>query len=231
MARSFPLTTDFIRFVGSFPSPAKMSVCWWVKNPSVNDFWTYMLNDVTRFTIAGSTTGTNRIEFSRPFSTTTGIWNIDQATHGMTLANWNHYAFVYDGTSTANNCQFYANGVAKTMTRATAPVGTVTTTAGDLYIGRWDASGRNIGGAMDYVNFHNDVLTAQEVLDSMNYGYCPRARVGGWILKGDSPEIDVSGNAANMAVTGTTVVQGPPGIMMPRRPVVMLQAVSRAGTR
>lgn len=232
MARSFPNTTDFMRYSGTFPSPVKVSVCFWVKNPNLNDFYTYVRNDSLSLNLAGNTAGTNRIELTMGRSTTAGVWNIDQATHGMTLANWNHFAWTYDGSSTSNNALFYANGVLKTVTRATAPVGTQTTSAGNLYLGRWENASRNIGGSMAYVNVHDDVLTAQEVLDSMNYGTCPRNRIGDWSTIGQaSPDLDYSGNGRNMVITNTTVTADPPGILQPRPPLRRLQAVMGSAVR
>lgn len=210
MSRSFPNTTDFLRKL-SFTTPTTaMSICFWVKNPNINDFYTYIRNDSVAYQLAGSSTGTGRIEFTRGW-TTPGVWRIDSAVHGMTFANWNHQAWTYNGASTANDALFYANGVAKTVTRGTAPVGSINNTQGNLYIGRWENASRNIGGSMAYVCVHNVVLTQGEVLRAMKHGYTPRGLVGFWDLPGiPTTERDLSGGRQGMAVTGTTITNGPP---------------------
>lgn len=233
MARSYPNTTDFSKNTTITPTVA-MSLVFHCKNPSVNDFWTYLRQDAFGYSVTGDTAGSNRVVFNRGWSTTVGAWYCDGATHGMTMANYNHFAWTYDGASTANDPLFYANGVSKAVTRQTAPAGTINTVQSNLWLGRWEVASRQIGGSLGYVTVHNVVLTAQEVLDSMNYGVCPRGRVGSWLTMGSpsaGPDVDSSGNGKDMTITNTTVTADPTGIMMPRAPVRMMQAASRSATR
>ena len=219
MGRSFT-GTDRVA-VGSFAPPTTLSILCRSKAPDTATLARYFQNDSDTWIAQNASTD---LKFHRDWTTTPGQWVIAAAAHGMTLTNWNHIALTYDGSSTANDPLFYANGVSKTVTRTTAPAGTLWTTAGPWFLGNNSASGTlPHGGSLEWFSIHNVVLTAQEVADHMNYGFVPRGCIGSWSLDGASPEPDLSGSGHDGTVTGTTVVAGSgllyptPGLWLARR--------------
>ncbi len=205
MARSF--TTTGRAALGSFAPGTQMSLLCWSKAPSTGALSRYIDNGST-FLIQNA--GVD-IKFHRDFTTTIGQWLMTGVNHGMTLTNWNHIALTYDGSSVGNAPTFYANGVSKTVTLVTAPVGTVDLTSGNWTIGNNNGGTLPHGGSLAYVSIHDVVLTQAEVQYAMYYGYVPRGLMGFWPLYGDSPEPNLSApTGRNGTITGTTVVAGPP---------------------
>ncbi len=186
--------------IGSFALPVALSVLGWAKAPIVTGAPAYfMANDTdTRLFMDSSTT----FKFHRDWSSQAGIWTVDAAAHGITLTDLFHFAICYDGASTANDPTFYANGVAKTVTRALAPLGMIWTTSGQWTIGNDHDGSKPLGGPLGCVSIFNVKLTADEVLEHMARGFTRRGRMAEHRLEGDSPEPDTSGNGRSGTVTG-----------------------------
>ncbi len=186
--------------IGSFAPPVALSVLGWAKSPIVTGAAArYVQNDTDTFLFMDSST---TFKFHRDWSVQAGVWTIDAAAHGLTLTDLFHFAICYDGASDANDPTFYANGVAKTVTRALAPSGTIWTTSGAWTIGNTHDGSLPLGGPLGRLSLHNVKLDAAEVLEHMARGFTPRGRISDHWLDGDSPEPDYSGAGHSGTVTG-----------------------------
>lgn len=85
------------------------------------------------------------LRFARTFSTTAGGWDVTSAP-AVSTGQWVHVLVVYDGSATANNPSIYINGQSVSVTRTTAPVGTVTSASGVLTIGNRSTGSTNWDG-------------------------------------------------------------------------------------
>lgn len=219
MARSFN-STDVLLTSATFSRPATFSGYCWAKNPRTDTIggraWEFGITVPVANAFFRAGAAALAWDFTAEFSTTGGAYRLLDSAHGATLANWNHYAIVYDGGNVANVPTLYVNGVPYTMSQITAAVGTYSTGASVLHIGNRTAANRSLGssagaGQIAHVGFNNVLLTAGEVAQAMYHGFTPRGLYGYWPIHGsDSPEANHAGAAATAAVTGTTVVSNPP---------------------
>jgi hypothetical protein len=104
--------------------------------------------------------GSRQLQFGSSHATQ-GVWNATG--YDLPANEWVHVTLSYDQSSTANNPVLTINGQAVTLTRATAPSGSVNTTDAT----RIGGSGGNMNqawkGRIDEARLHNRILTADEV--------------------------------------------------------------------
>jgi hypothetical protein len=115
-----------------------------------------------------STTGTI-LNFQTAFSTTGGSWTVAAPSTGV----WHNLVVTYDGTSTANTPTIYVDGVSQSVTTATAPVGTVSTGAANIYLGNTNLGTRNFDGSLaEFAFWTGQILSANEAT-ALNRGASP----------------------------------------------------------
>ena len=142
-----------------------------------------------------------------------------QVRGGTTLSasTWYHVAVTYDGSSTPGGVNLYVNGVLETPTTVTNTLTTSILNNLNLYIGCRNNQDIFFNGSLAEISIHNVVLSLQEIRGNYTAQRNFRGRVSYWPLWGTSTtEADLSGNAYNGAVTGTTVAAGPPTGRFPR---------------
>jgi hypothetical protein len=159
------------------------------------------------------TTGSAPFRFSRLFTTGFRQWSLAYADQGSPVQSaWHHWAWTHDATLDVNTPVPYVDGELKSGVTISSAVGTGTaqTGSGTLYAGNRAAGNRPLG-TMGYLAIHNVVLTQGEIRDAMRRGFTPRGLVAFWPLFGDpTTEPDYSGLRASLALTGSSVVAGPP---------------------
>ena len=107
--------------------------------------------------------------YSSTFATSLGVWRTGTGT--ISPATWYHIALTYNASSTSNNPIIYINGVSKTVTETTTPVGVVQAiTGGSIYIGNNAAKNVDYDGKLADVRTYNAILTAAQVLSLYNAG-------------------------------------------------------------
>lgn len=145
---------------------SKKSICFWIKDAGVagvsntaslaelvgtgtNENWTIALNS------------DNRIDITFRWSTTTGVWHVS----GLSFSSGVFFAVIeYDNGSTANNPVVYFDGVSKTVTRDTAPVGTYSSgTTNTFNVGQVNGSS-GYSYIVEDLRVYNRLLSAGEVL-------------------------------------------------------------------
>lgn len=105
------------------------------------------------------------IMFSAGFTTTQGIWAVQS--NVVPINGWHHVAVAYDGSSTSNNPAIYVDGVAKSVTRLQAPIGTwISTGANKLRV--LGTTANSVDGKMENWKIYNRVLSAGEVAEIYN---------------------------------------------------------------
>lgn len=156
------------------------------------------------FAVAGS----NVLRVTQNWSTTAGIWTVPGPSTGV----WAHVVFTYDGGSTANNPVVYINGVSQTVTRTTAPIGTLNANnVGSTFGQRFGGSGNEYDGALAEAALWNRILNASEVA-ALGAGFTPDTNPRGLLfyypLIGKySPEADLAPAGAGRATVTNTVQQ------------------------
>ena len=139
------------------------TVTFWVKHtgPGVNStptaLWKGGLGAGWWMYVSGA------VVFLQDFSTTAGVWGV---TGNAVPANeWHHVALVYDADAVGNNPDIYIDGVSKTVTESTTPVGTRTTDSGEtLNLGGFPGGlGSNMTGMMFDVRIYDEPATAAEI--------------------------------------------------------------------
>lgn len=133
---------------------------------------------------------------------------IKNSTFTLSTGVWTHVAASDTANGAANSCKLYKNAGTPDLLTACNLADPVGNTKPVLIGERDDARGGNC--AIGWVGIHNVILTQEEISEAMLHGFTSRGLVDCWALFGDVTEADLSGNARNGAVTGTTVVAGPP---------------------
>ena len=225
MARNFTSATDKIT-VPNLAGTTLSTVCGWAKNPVLGSASQQGKVWNGRASLYFRSTSEN-LRFSRTWSTTSGIWECTSANLGVNVADWNHYAWVYDGNSTSNVPTLYVNGVLNSnVTTITSPVGTITNTGAAHHIGNNGGDTEVLSGDAAMVSVYDVLLTQGEVIEVMLFGFAPRGLLRFYPLYGEATEYDLSGNIQNATtITGTAVVAGPP--MAPRLFPITLSAAPR----
>lgn len=155
-------------------------------------------------------------EITTGWSTTVGDWTIATPTTGAE----HNILITYDGAATTNNPVVYVDGSSVTVTKLTAPVGTLVTAAKVFTIGNRTDHTRAFNGWISTVAIWNTILAAADAT-ALNNGAAPCAVQNGnivayWPLNaGDSPEVELF-TANTLTVTGTTVVSGSTVVTNPR---------------
>jgi len=134
----------------------------------------YIIHKVGDFnirTITGAGGNAFELRFSKEFSTTDGLWDIED---GSLAFDTNYFVeIIYDSSDVANNPTARINGVAATVTEDTAPVGTGSSGASALIIGNNTGKTDNMDGkvyqilvmaaeashADEDIDYSDDVLT------------------------------------------------------------------------
>ena len=91
---------------------------------------------------------------------TQGVWDVTG--YNVPANEWFHVAVTYDQSSTANNPTVYINGAAVTVTRATAPSGSVNTTDATRIGGSGGNAFQAWKGRIDEARLYNRILSADE---------------------------------------------------------------------
>lgn len=178
MARGFDTTvgsasTDIISCV-SMLTPTLMSFAGWYWRRGDGGLSSGRVFDKT-----GSAAGeislrrsSTNMRFTRTW-TTTGVWDVSAA--GATAAStWIHVVITYDGSSTANNPIFYINGQSVSVTRTTAPAGTITSASGLFTIGNRSTSGTQWDGILGDQAFWSETILSAEEARALFQGADPR---------------------------------------------------------
>lgn len=216
MGRTIGASSDRIEYTSAIAATTAMSWCGWVKGPSVGDTTSRMLacqEDQWRVNVnaekyGGGTPTAGALMFGRSWGTTDQLTEVQSP--GATWSAWNHVAVTYDGSATTNAAKFYLNGVLLTNSFTRNAAGSIDNSSGNPNVGNDNAHTHGSLGTHGPSSFHNVVLTQGEILEHMWRGFTPRGCYASWLLLGDSPEPDLSGNGRSGTVTGTTVAGGPP---------------------
>jgi len=112
-------------------------------------------------------------EFVIGFSGTNGVWHSTGT--DVPLNKDSIVVVMYNGSSAANNVAMYVDGVEVSLTRATAPVGTISSDAGNLYIGNRAGDDVTFEGNIYKTIFLNRVLAADE---AKSFSSNPQKAVG-----------------------------------------------------
>lgn len=227
MARTFGANNTDVVTCATTPSMTTVAtILYWFKGHSATSTFPRVLDAGARIdALVQASTG--NIRFERNWTGAFAQWEVTAANHGMTMADWNHVAWVYDGSLTTNDPTCYVNGVAKTVTELTAPSGTIDNATATIKIGNRAAGDRSYGGTLAYVALCAVALTQGEVLHHMRMGMAVEGAIASLPLWGDTTEPDLSGSLRNGTVTGATVATGPP--IAP--PLVFRSASSGAAVR
>lgn len=138
-----------------------------------------------------------------------GDWSIPRPT----LDTWHAHAVTYDGSSTANNPSWVVDGTSQTVTRVTAPSGTMQSGAATNWIGANNTGTRNWDGMVADFAWYNRILTANEIALYMA-GYSALFIQDGLIAQHsllDSSASDLNGTTT---VTGSAI-QPHPTVIFP----------------
>lgn len=104
------------------------------------------------------------ITFVARFSGNNGTWRAEPAAFPITYGSWAHVVVTYNGSDVANDPVIYLNGVAKTASEPSTPLGTLTDDAGlGLYFGRNNVGSNGMHGKLDEFRIFNRILSADEV--------------------------------------------------------------------
>jgi len=148
--------------------------------------------------------GTNQLSFEHPFSTTwiNARWALTPP------VGWMHFVLTYDGSNVANVPIVYYNATAQTIAASSAPVGTISSTAGiDLRIGNRTGTSRVWDGLIDDFRLYTRVLSAVEVsaiYESRGTDNIMDGLVSRWIMRDGAPAT----TAGNVLDTGTAHFDG-----------------------
>ena len=110
----------------------------------------------------------NYLEFYVDASTTGGLWYTQD--NSITTDQWNHIVLTYDGSSLSNDPVIYINGKRQEFQNDTNPVGTVSTSTHNWYIGALEAGSEYYTGLMDDLKVYSSALTADQVKIDYNAG-------------------------------------------------------------
>lgn len=201
---------------GTFTLPSTISGYCWCKNPANAGNRAHFLHHNAGFVF--SVTSANLLELTHSWADGPDFQHRGTCSPG-TMANWQHYAFTYDGANATNNPVLYVDAVSQTVTGSGTTGGAIGNPTAAIFIGAASYDWNQQKGTIGYAGIHNVVLTAAEIAQAKQFGFTPRGLVGFWPLLGDAtPEPDFSGLKRNGTVTGTTVAPGPPVFpsLMPR---------------
>jgi hypothetical protein len=240
MARSFNGTSDAIQIAVDLSSYNKISVSFWLK-------WTTFANDdklaMEYSANYGANTGTFIID---PDSTApvSGVfyWAWHYAGGGVTVAHftrpsagvWHQYVFLIDGSAAPSGAQLpaaYVDGVSQSLTYDS--VAGLAGTFGNFTLNVMSRNKTSLFGAgsmADMAIWGGVLLTAGEASalgSGMRPGQIRPASLVCWTPFDGlaSPEPDLSGNAKNGTLTGTSLASGPPVAMFtPRWPQFLASA-------
>jgi Concanavalin A-like lectin/glucanases superfamily/PA14 domain/Bacterial Ig domain/PKD domain/Fibronectin type III domain len=119
--------------------------------------------------------GARRLRFLADRATD-GVWQCD---YDLPAYQWVHLAVTYDSSSLSNSPVFYINGVARSVSTVTVPVGArVIGSTGFRMLASWL-------GSMDEVRLYNRVLSVSEI---------PMLMVGGGVIN-SAPVVDAGADA------------------------------------
>lgn len=183
----------------------------WAKGPGASNDSIFDVSN--RLTFWWS--GTNLV-ISTSNSSNYGEWQIAEASLGITVADWNHYAFTYDDSSGTNDPILYINGQSGfTLTENDAP-GEFNNTSAAFYIGNFGSGTGPHEGPIAHVGIHNVVLTAGEIQTVYRRGWVPRGCLRYYPMTSPTTVADYSGNAQNASsTTGATHTTDHPPIRGP----------------
>lgn len=173
------------------------------------------------------------IDLSIPHSGATGWWDINS---GGFVANRDYViAISYDGTSTSNDPVASVNGRRVSVSRFTAPTGTLSSTAGTLVLGNRADGQRAMGGplplfawipaafdqaAIDSLTGNPWQLYEDEVIwvpVSAGGGTSINAQAGALSISSAAPTVSQSANQSTAPSAGTLTLSGfAPGISQPQ---------------
>jgi hypothetical protein len=135
---------------------------WVYCDPSVSD-WAWVIGEDTGgFFFIGKSANGNDIHAGAD-----GILNAQDFTSStITTGSWQHWAWTWDGTTSANGIKIYINGNLTSQARAT---GTSTQATTNIRIGARNPSfGEYWKGMIDEIRIYNRALTQADVQNAMN---------------------------------------------------------------
>jgi hypothetical protein len=150
--------------------------------------------------------------YRRNWSSTHGHWRWDYPSTGV----WHHHCIRYNAGSTANDPSYWRDGASidGSRVKASAPSGTISTSAEAYHIGNRGPLDRDFDGRLAEFAVW-DVLLADGEVRALSRGVSPlrirpQSLAGYWPLYGaSSPEPDFTGNGT-ATVSGATVSPHPP---------------------
>lgn len=154
------------------------------------------------------------ILFARAWSVTSGSW-------GFTIAadTWTPILVTYDGSSTANDPIIYINGLPATVSRNSAPSGTITPANFNFVVsGMSSLQSHNIDGMAAHVAFWNGIILDSSEAMTLSNGVNPtNIRPDSlslyWPMDGiNRPEIDIVNGVVN-TIVGTSLGRSEPPVM------------------
>lgn len=156
------------------------------------------------------TNATPLYNFTFTFSTTAGLWTWVPAANGQ----WSHVLITYDNSATANNPIVYQDGVTVAVTRATAPVGTATKTAGVWRLGNNSGGIRNLDGSLAYFTLWNGAILDIDDATALFNGIHP-LKIKPELITSCSPLDGINNPEPNIVGAGATLTGTRRGITEP----------------
>ncbi len=132
--------------------------------------------------------------------TTGGTWTWTKSP----FKAWTNITLTYDGSSTANDPIVYYNGVSQTVTRATAPTGTIQTNTDAYMIGNTGVANRGWDGYLAEFAIWDRILSASEAA-ALGKGYSPLFFPASLVEYVPMIRDNISRKNAAPTITGTVV--------------------------
>lgn len=106
--------------------------------------------------------GSALLRYIQTWSSINGLWQTDSGF--ISVGTDNHFAVKYDLGSTSNDPEFFLNGVSINVTETSAPSGTVSVDAANIWgLGTVHASGRPIDGKLWDVGAYNYLMSDNDI--------------------------------------------------------------------
>ncbi|TSC72367.1 MAG: hypothetical protein G01um101448_986 [Parcubacteria group bacterium Gr01-1014_48] len=116
--------------------------------------------DTGRWLLSFDNTGTNRIQFLK--NGTTNL-NVITASSFVTLNQWNHIAFTWDGSVTATNVHIFVNGSETTYFTQTNGVALASDATLGFRVGGRSNGAHTFDGFIDDIRIYNRLLSPDEI--------------------------------------------------------------------
>ncbi len=160
--------------------------------------------NATYFETKAESGGFVKLKYLHEFSGTDGIW--ETTTASVPINQWICIVLSYDGSNVANDPIIYLNGNSLALTETSTPIGTITPTNTDWYIGNSSIGSRTFDGQFNAFSLYDITLTEAQVKTLSQGGDLGYGNEGVLDLNGagvsDATWYDQSGNGNDGTVLG-----------------------------